>query len=193
MYKLTIHKNNQKADEITITHDVLRIGRKSDNDIRLDDYTVSSHHALIRCNEMKAVLEDCKSTNGTYLNGKLINQQSLQDGDVIMLGKISLLFKDLLQDEDSEEIDPTRTISKMEMDHLLIRIQQGKGGQPRPSGTVSSRKLNWIAQNENGTWWGFEQEPQISENGWVVGVDSMKILLKEEPANQNWSETLQKL
>ena len=69
------------------------LGRKSDNDIQLNDAIASSHHAqiIIKPNEyleeqMDARLEDLGSTNGTQVNGCLVKSIELRNGDDILLG-----------------------------------------------------------------------------------------------------------
>jgi len=191
MYKLTIRDNNNKLDEMYVSHDVLKIGRNADNDIRLDDATVSSHHAEIVQDSNEVIIRDCKSTNGTYVNGNAISLLKLKDDDVIVIGKLTISFLDDKPAPLTEEIDPTTTISRGEMQHLLERIEQLKSGGVTTA-TVS-RKLNWIAQNANGIWWGFEIEPVLGGEDWENQQNGMKILLKEEAGNSNWKETLQKL
>ncbi len=59
------------------------IGRLPDNDIRIDNPAVSGHHSLIINILNDSFLEDLNSTNGTYVNGKLIKKHALQHGDVL--------------------------------------------------------------------------------------------------------------
>ena len=70
-----------------------KLGRKSDNDIQLNDAIASSHHAqiIIKPNEyleeqMDARIEDLGSTNGTQVNGCLIKSIELRNGDDIQIG-----------------------------------------------------------------------------------------------------------
>lgn len=191
MYKLTIRDNNNKLDEMYVSHDVLKIGRNADNDIRLDDATVSSHHAEIIQSPTEVIIRDCGSTNGTYVNGNAVDEHKLSDDDVIVIGKLTISFFTDNAEPLDDTIDPTTTISRGEMQHLLERIEQLKSGNTAT--TTVSRKLNWIAQNENGIWWGFEIEPVVGEKDWENQNNGMKILLKEEAPNQNWKDTLQKL
>ena len=58
------------------------VGRLPDNDIRIDNSAVSGHHSLIINILNDSFLEDLNSTNGTYVNGKLIKKHALQHGDV---------------------------------------------------------------------------------------------------------------
>jgi predicted component of type VI protein secretion system len=70
------------------------IGRLPDNDIRIDNPAVSGHHSLIINILNDSFLEDLNSTNGTYVNGKLIKKHALQDGDVVTVGHHQLRFMD---------------------------------------------------------------------------------------------------
>jgi hypothetical protein len=70
------------------------VGRASDNDVVLDDDTVSRQHALIREDQGHFTLQDRGSLDGTYLNGeKIRGSVTLQDGDEIGLGNTVLRFK----------------------------------------------------------------------------------------------------
>lgn len=63
------------------------IGRKSDSDIVLSNPYVSRHHAKIVRDDEIAVIVDLGSTHGTYLNGRRIEREPLQDGDRIGVGR----------------------------------------------------------------------------------------------------------
>lgn len=69
------------------------IGRKSRNDITLQQFTTSDLHATVKWVKSGFKVIDEKSTNGTYLNGKRINSPAfLKDGDKIKIGKYVLKF-----------------------------------------------------------------------------------------------------
>lgn len=65
----------------------IRIGRHPENDLKFDPETareVSGHHAEILCHKDAVTIKDLQSRNGTYVNGRRINQPTqLTDGDVI--------------------------------------------------------------------------------------------------------------
>jgi soluble lytic murein transglycosylase-like protein len=68
---------------------VIRIGRGEDCDVRFDahrDTRVSNHHAEIRFERGRYVVVDVGSTNGTFVNGKLVRTHALRDGDKIVFG-----------------------------------------------------------------------------------------------------------
>lgn len=72
---------------------VVRIGRLPENDLVINDPDVSSRHARIRPEGSGYVLEDLKSTNGTYLNGSRIDKSAhLIGGALIKLGSTQLQF-----------------------------------------------------------------------------------------------------
>ena len=51
---------------------VLRIGRAEDNDVEVDDLSVSRHHAELRNTGGGYEIVDLDSRNGTFLNGSPI-------------------------------------------------------------------------------------------------------------------------
>ncbi len=71
---------------------VTNIGRKSDNQIIIDDPHVSRYHAQIQKVKGRFILVDLDSTVGTSVNGKNIKQVFLKPGDVISLGGVPIIF-----------------------------------------------------------------------------------------------------
>ena len=69
---------------------------------------VSGHHSLIINILNDSFLEDLNSTNGTYVNGKLIKKHALQHGDVITVGHHQLRFVE--DDEAQDEFEKTMVI-----------------------------------------------------------------------------------
>jgi Transglycosylase SLT domain/FHA domain len=68
---------------------VIRIGRGPDCDVRFDvqrDTRVSTHHAEIRFENGQYLVVDVGSTNGTFVNGKLVRAHALRSGDKIVFG-----------------------------------------------------------------------------------------------------------
>jgi pSer/pThr/pTyr-binding forkhead associated (FHA) protein len=83
------------------------IGRLPDNDIRIDNPAVSGHHSLIINILNDSFLEDLNSTNGTYVNGKLIKKHALQHGDVITAGHHQLRF---VEDDEAQQDEFEKTM-----------------------------------------------------------------------------------
>jgi pSer/pThr/pTyr-binding forkhead associated (FHA) protein len=91
---LIVMFKDQTMREVHIGKEPLKIGRDSSNHIRIDNPSVSRFHAVIYRQGHPFFIEDKNSTNGVQVNGITITWKSgLQDGDVITIGKHTLLFK----------------------------------------------------------------------------------------------------
>jgi pSer/pThr/pTyr-binding forkhead associated (FHA) protein len=73
-----------------LNSDSTRVGRELNNDISLDDITVSRSHALINRNDAGFTVKDLGSLNGTYINAIVVREQLMVDGDEIQIGKFHL-------------------------------------------------------------------------------------------------------
>jgi len=97
--------------EYNMSKERYTIGRLPDNDVRIDNPAVSGHHSLIINILNDSFLEDLNSTNGTYVNGKLIKKHALQHGDVITIGHHQLRFADQqTSDTEQDEFEKTMVI-----------------------------------------------------------------------------------
>jgi len=94
MARLILSLDSQVLAEYNMSKERYTIGRLPDNDVRIDNPAVSGHHSLIINILNDSFLEDLNSTNGTYVNGKLIKKHALQHGDVITIGHHQLRFAD---------------------------------------------------------------------------------------------------
>ncbi len=68
------------------------IGRGSESDLQLMDQGVSRRHADVHIVDRVATVYDLSSTNGTSVNGRNVQTQELQHGDVIRVGHTRLVF-----------------------------------------------------------------------------------------------------
>jgi hypothetical protein len=75
----------------------LNVGRASDNELTLNDASVSKiHGALLMTSEGTLLVADTGSTNGTYLNGRRIaygESRVIEDGDVIGFGDVEVRLR----------------------------------------------------------------------------------------------------
>ena len=69
-----------------------RIGRSPECEIFLDDVTVSRNHAVLVEREGRFFVEDQGSLNGTFVNRRRIDNQELENGDEVQIGKYRLTF-----------------------------------------------------------------------------------------------------
>jgi len=84
---IIIIKGPNIGDKFYLTKDKFSIGRSSDSDILLDDITVSRQHAIIEKHENEIIMRDLGSLNGSYINGEIITESKLKNGDKLQIGK----------------------------------------------------------------------------------------------------------
>jgi pSer/pThr/pTyr-binding forkhead associated (FHA) protein len=90
---LVIRSGGGRAGETyTLTAERVTIGRHPDSDVFLDDVTVSRNHAVVTREDDAYVIADRGSLNGTYVNRRRIERQTLLDGDELQVGKYKLTF-----------------------------------------------------------------------------------------------------
>src|SRR5246127_5241162 len=70
----------------------LTIGREEGNHLRLNDERVSRYHAKVQLDGGDLILTDLESTNGTRVNGNVVQIRRLRIGDRISVGRSLLLF-----------------------------------------------------------------------------------------------------
>ncbi len=81
------------GEQLEITRATTAVGRAVDNDVVLDARSVSRHHAQIRWESGRYVLEDLDSTNGTFASGQRVRQHTLVDGEELSFGGITFRFR----------------------------------------------------------------------------------------------------
>lgn len=126
MLKLTISQDSKFQSEYEITANTTTIGRHKDNDICIDNLSVSGHHSHILTIGEDCFIEDLNSSNGTYVNGNLIKKYALQSGDNIKIGKYQLIFLN-----DSITTDPAT--NEGEFEKTMI-IRPDSAGMPEKVG-----------------------------------------------------------
>ena len=95
------------AVPIPLERDEVALGRALEAGVRINDTKVSRMHAVVKkvideaTGRTEYLLSDLESRNGTFLNGRRITQEKLQNGDKIMIGEHILRF-DLLDEIDRE-------------------------------------------------------------------------------------------
>ncbi|HWJ06002.1 MAG TPA: FHA domain-containing protein [Steroidobacteraceae bacterium] len=128
MARLVLHLDGQTLAEYNMSKERYTVGRLPDNDIRIDNPAVSGHHALVINILNDSFLEDLNSTNGTYVNGKIIKKHALQHGDVITIGHHALRFVDSETEESQDEFEKTMVISSRDAASLVAGAAQKSPG-----------------------------------------------------------------
>jgi hypothetical protein len=101
MVRLLLKFNAAIIKELPFSKGEVSIGRKTDNDIVIDNPAVSGHHARIVQQGNEYILEDLNSTNGTFLRDRKVLKAPLRDKDEIGVAKHILVF---LNDQESPAV-----------------------------------------------------------------------------------------
>ncbi len=90
--KLVVIKGSQRGTELVIGGDAFRVGKAPDNDLQLNEETVSRVHFEIVRDAKGYLVRDMRSTNGTFLDGAEVKEAYLRAGSVIAAGSVELKF-----------------------------------------------------------------------------------------------------
>lgn len=90
MLTLLLKFHDKVLKTIEADKNAITIGRNPENDIHIDNLSVSKYHARIFRENDTYTVEDLKSTNGTYVNERMVSKKELQHKDVITIGKHSV-------------------------------------------------------------------------------------------------------
>jgi diguanylate cyclase (GGDEF)-like protein len=103
------------------------LGREPGNNIRLPGLTVSRRHARLVWEDGHFIIEDCRSTNGMYVNGRRCGRQVLFDGDQVAIGTCYLVYREF-DSRDADQIDLERELSDtLCIEHQMADLLQAIG------------------------------------------------------------------
>ena len=117
---LVLFKKNGSQKAFALPSNVTVIGRRHDCDLCIPLMPVSRRHCQLSLNNESLTIRDLGSRNGTYLNGKRIDEATVQPGDYIKIGPLTFALQ---IDGQPKEIVPP--------EHPLLASQEGAGA-PKP-------------------------------------------------------------
>jgi predicted component of type VI protein secretion system len=137
MPKLILRFDDRELTECAVGVHPVTIGRLPDNLLVIDNPAVSGRHARVYKEGNHFVLEDLKSTNGTFVNDKPIARHTLLEGDVIVVGKHNLVFSlkggeqtdDHKQESFVPEIGGTMMLDTEKQKQMLGGLDRGRTSQ----------------------------------------------------------------
>jgi pSer/pThr/pTyr-binding forkhead associated (FHA) protein len=134
---LVLTLNQSVLGEFSLDKERLLIGRKPENDIQVDNLAVSGQHAAIITILNDSFLEDLDSTNGTFVNGKLVKKHALKHGDVITIGKHELKYVNDEATTDDQDFEKTMIIRPGMASHAAAAAKAEATAPPPPAGASS--------------------------------------------------------
>jgi pSer/pThr/pTyr-binding forkhead associated (FHA) protein len=134
---LVLTLNQSVLGDFSLDKERLLIGRKPENDIQVDNLAVSGQHAAIITILNDSFLEDLDSTNGTFVNGKLVKKHALKHGDVITIGKHELKYVNDEATTDDQDFEKTMIIRPGMASHAAAAAKAEQTAPPTPAGVSS--------------------------------------------------------
>ncbi len=89
-----LYETDGRPQVFNLARDEATIGRANDNDIVLNDFSVSRRHATLRKENGSWVIHDNQSTNGVRIKEKLVQSARVGDGDQAVVGTFVLRFRE---------------------------------------------------------------------------------------------------
>lgn len=118
MAVLIVMSGERKGDRLEILRKRVGIGRADDNELALDDASVSGHHCEVVRDGDVYTLRDLGSTNGTTINGAPVREETLKPKDLFAAGGVEIMIDgddiafDAPEESPSVEDDTTMTVSR---------------------------------------------------------------------------------
>lgn len=145
-YQLIVYSpdGNRRKFELG-TKKIIRIGKKTDNDIVVNDKTVSRYHVEIHHNDDNSyLLKDLNSTNGTTINDMKVREAYLSQGDQVEIGETKIEFQTY---DENVQIEPSEENYFSDMVGKSKKIRQIFGILKR----ISPSQATVIIEGETGT------------------------------------------
>jgi pSer/pThr/pTyr-binding forkhead associated (FHA) protein len=114
-----------QGKSLNIDGEEMMLGRRTSNDLVIDDPRVSRSHGLVRRSKGTVWLEDLGSTGGTFVNGDPITSaQRLHHGDVVRFGAVETRFEDHGSLMESDEATESFDLSELQEKPVLSERQK---------------------------------------------------------------------
>jgi hypothetical protein len=122
MPKLVLKYENDILQETMVGREPVGIGRSPENKLVIDNPAVSHHHACVKDENGRLMLEDFGSLNGTYVNGRRVKMVSLKAGDTVSIGKHKIVVVQSFEPDGYWNSSETgkRSAPKIEETMLLV-------------------------------------------------------------------------
>ncbi|MGD9302351.1 MAG: FHA domain-containing protein [Desulfobacterales bacterium] len=165
----------------------LTIGRKKNNDVIIDNLAVSSHHAKIDSVGDGFVLIDLKSKNGSFVNEQQVSSHWLKQGDVINIGKHSLVFgyseEEEVPENESDEIEQTMVMDTSQYRSMVNKSKPKAVTPPDSIKKASTIGILSFLEGGNGkyicrksiTKFGKHPDSDVVVKGFMIGNTSATI------------------
>lgn len=133
MPTLVISIDGAVIKEVQLTKERTTLGRRPYNDIVIENLAVSGEHAVLTITGGKVSIEDLRSTNGTYVNGRAVQKQDLLNGDLLDIGRYKIRFLDTAAVDMHAPASPNQDVKKA-LAHISEEADSDYAKLSSPSG-----------------------------------------------------------
>jgi two-component system, NtrC family, sensor kinase len=128
---LFVIQGRDQGTKIELEDGTMGLGRDSSNPIQVHDTEVSRRHAEIRRAGAIYLVADLGSSNGTFVNGKRIEQHELTSGDRVQVGSTLMLFTDPgdAAEDLSDKIDIVSRSHVLDGSRIVRSMTQQEGSE----------------------------------------------------------------
>jgi adenylate cyclase len=168
-----LYEADGRQQAFNLSGDQATIGRATDNDIVLNDFSVSRRHAFLQKEGGAWILRDNHSTNGVRINDRPVPECAVANGDQVTIGTFRLLFRELAEPEVPADarLDSTATcirpISEFNLDFGLERE-----ATPLPESTQNRKRAALDVAYKNKV---FEILVQVAKT--LISADEIETVL----------------
>src|SRR6478752_394876 len=137
MPKMIVSIDGVVIKEVQLTKDRTTLGRRPYNDIVIDNLAVSGEHAVLQMTGNEVYLEDLNSTNGSYVNGRAVKKQLLQNSDTVEIGKYKIKY---INEVAGPTFEKTMIVKPGVVPLSPARTEAAAAAAPTPAADISSIK-----------------------------------------------------
>jgi pilus assembly protein CpaF len=134
--RVVVHEKGGRTQRFSFEGDLFAVGREEDNDLVLDRVNISKHHLRFRRRDGRVEIVDLGSTNGTYVNGRRVEQpRPVRRSDRIYVGDYILMVEgddEAIAPVERSEVLVPGTDGRPQVRAVTRPPQQRNGGEPLP-------------------------------------------------------------
>lgn len=167
-FYINVTLDSKLIERVRLDKQITSIGRDSENDIYINNLAISRFHARLIVEGEKVYIEDLESSNGTYLNGSLINRSEFSETDTISIGKYKINLenkKSRVENQVDDPGDSTVMVDNDTRDKLLEKMgfsaNEYKNDQASPQSFSKERSPRLILSDD--------LEVEIESEQFVIG------------------------
>lgn len=148
MPSLFVIRGRDQGTRFELTEPIVSIGRDASNPIQLHDTEASRRHAELRLTGSSYTLTDLQSSNGTFVNGRQVQQHQLASGDQLQFGRTVMLYTGSSEQTPEELAAHVSIVSRNPPgdNSRIVRTMSQQEGSAILDARVEDSRSPWLAR-----------------------------------------------